>query len=394
MADADSMKLLYAEETGFAEDPPNPAPTLTEIRFTGESLRQETDTAVSREIRSDRQVVDLVRTGIRVSGDINYELSYGAQDWAMQYGLQSTGWSSEVTDTVGGAITAVNPDNKLTRASGSFITDGFTANSWIRITGFSSEPTNNAVAKIVSVSALEIVVSHITLQAEVGTAVSLEQGAQIVNGAFTAANFITTVIEKQYTDLATTFAYLLGCAINGMSLEVDATGILNGAINVLGSKEASDAVDGIGDGSPNSAPTNEVMNAIDDVTILWENGSSFSVTSIGWSFQNNLRARQVVGTLGAISLGSGKFQCDGTHRAFFETATVMNKYLAMTASEVAFHLDRANNEYVFDFPNIKYTSGQRVAGGENSDILADMAFQALMDATEGITMRIVRWPSS
>jgi hypothetical protein len=52
-------------------------------------LKQATDTAVSEEIRRDRQVTDIIRTGARAEGDVNFELSYGSFDKLLEGALMS-----------------------------------------------------------------------------------------------------------------------------------------------------------------------------------------------------------------------------------------------------------------------------------------------------------------
>jgi hypothetical protein len=70
----------------------------------------------------------------------------------------------------------------------------------------------------------------------------------------------------------------------------------------------------------------------------------------------------------------------------------MNKYLNNTYSSLAVVFsDASNNTYIFDIPRIKYTSGTRVAGGINTDIIATLNWNAVMDPTELITMRITRF---
>lgn len=118
------------------------------------------------------------------------------------------------------------------------------------------------------------------------------------------------------------------------------------------------------------------------------------MTSLSWSITNNLRARLQVGTLGAISLGKGTIGASGTLQAYFEDETVIDKYLNFTASSLALtYNDADSNKYVVEFPQVKYTDGARVAGGQNQDIIADMSFTAYRDATEGCTMRMVRFPA-
>ena len=46
---------------------------------------------------------------------------------------------------------------------------------------------------------------------------------------------------------------------------------------------------------------------------------------------------------------------------------------------------------MYDMPKVKYSSGQRVAGGQNSDIIADMEFTAVRCPSENITLRIAKF---
>ena len=52
MSDANQVRIGYTAESTFAT---TPSAALQLVRFTGESLGQQTDTTTSAEIRSDRQ---------------------------------------------------------------------------------------------------------------------------------------------------------------------------------------------------------------------------------------------------------------------------------------------------------------------------------------------------
>ncbi len=60
-ADANVVDLRYAKESTFGTPPGG---TYTEVRYTGESLKQTTDTTLSNEIRSDRATSDIIRTNV------------------------------------------------------------------------------------------------------------------------------------------------------------------------------------------------------------------------------------------------------------------------------------------------------------------------------------------
>ena len=74
MSDSSSTQLFYRPENTWGEDPTissSPLLPLRELRFTSESLNFAAQTAVSEEIRSDRQVSDIIRTGVETGGDVS-----------------------------------------------------------------------------------------------------------------------------------------------------------------------------------------------------------------------------------------------------------------------------------------------------------------------------------
>lgn len=90
-ADSNRAQLRYIAETSVGVTPATP--TLTNLRMTGESVNPARTTVASTEIRSDRQVPDLITTGESASGTVNFELSYGEYDAIFANALQGT-WTS------------------------------------------------------------------------------------------------------------------------------------------------------------------------------------------------------------------------------------------------------------------------------------------------------------
>lgn len=87
-ASANLAALRYVAETTLGTTPSNPS--LTPIRYTGESLNFNITNTTSNEIRSDRSQSDLIQTGAEVSGDINYEFSFDSYDTLIQAALAGT----------------------------------------------------------------------------------------------------------------------------------------------------------------------------------------------------------------------------------------------------------------------------------------------------------------
>lgn len=387
MSDTNRVALrFYGPEStfGVAE---SGNPTFVEMRYTGESLNQATQSTSSQEIRSDRQVVDLIRTGVNAAGDINGEWSYESPaDDLLEAALQSSGFSTQQQAT-GTTFSVTAGSGSYTIADSGSGFGSFAVGQWVYISGFASS-TNNGFAKISAASAGSITVTHngngTTVSA--GATVTITMGPQIVNGT----TLTTFNIEKEYTDNSNDFELLTGMAIDTFGTNVTADGILTWSFGWLG-KSATSQTATTGDGSPTAAATDGVMNAIDNVSAVLENGSSYDVAAVNFQLQNNLRARLQVGTLGAVSIGSGTVSLSGGHQAYYESQTIIDKYLNDTETSLAIIFSKATDAYVFEFPAMKYSSGQRVAGGINQDVLADMQFTAFRKASENVTFRIAKF---
>ena len=379
MADTNRTKLAFIAEEDFATAVSGS--NLQTLRITGESLAQSAGSTQSGEIRSDRQVSSIRHSRIEAAGAINFELSYGTYDALLAAALLDSAWGAPVAVAPAATVSAVVSGNKFT---GTFAAP--TAGEWIKVSGFATA-ANNGYFKVVTASTSEITVSGGTLVNEADKAgVTIVQGGSIVNGT----SLSTFNIERTYEDLDEELALFLGMGINTLSLNVPTEGMVTGSLGFMGSKETSRTASA-GSGY-DAASTTEPFTAL-DVSDLLENQASQSILAFTLNLNNNLRTRVVVGASGVASLGSGRVDLSGTLQVYFESKTLFDKYLNETASALAMVLaDAAGNAMIFDLPQVKYTSGQRVATGPNGDVVADLGWGAYMDPTENVTFRIAKFP--
>ena len=379
MSDTSRVQLAYVAESSFGVQ--ETGKKLQVLRITGESLKQDVAASQSNEIRSDRQITSIRRSRITASGGINFELSYGTYDVLLAAALLDSAWGSPVTVATTATVSAVASGNKFT---GTFTAP--TAGDWVKVSGFATA-ANNGYFKVVTGSTSQIVVSGGTLANESDKAgVTIVQGGAIVNG--TALQ--TFNLERKYEDLTTELSLFLGMAINSLSLNVPVEGEITGGLEFLGSSESSEAASG-GTGY-DAATTTEHMTAL-DVQNLLENQAAMSIRSFTLDLNNNLRQRAIVGSSGVLSIGSGRCIVSGTLEAYYASKTVYDKYLNGTATALALLLqDPAGNGYIIDLPAVKYTAGQRVAGGPDVDVMVPLSWAAHAHATENVTIRIVRFP--
>ena len=85
--------LSYVVEAAFGTTPSTPG--FTPIRHTGTTLGLSKDAIESEELREDRQVAHFRHGNKSVTGDINFELSYGGLDVLLEATLCGT-WDTDV----------------------------------------------------------------------------------------------------------------------------------------------------------------------------------------------------------------------------------------------------------------------------------------------------------
>lgn len=402
MSDSSSTQLFYRPENTWGEDPAagfSPLLPLRELRFTNESLNFTAQTAVSEEIRSDRQVSDIIRTGVETGGDVGVELSFGAFDDLFEGALYSD-WSA-VLDSSSGSPAAVpfliagSPDGS-TIAAGSPDTGflaGLTVGAFIEISGSTLSPSNDGYYRVDDVTAGVATVSPSLPSVGVDGATIKE--SHIRNGV-TQKSFL---LEKAFTDVSEFFTYT-GMRVGTAQINIAPGSILTGQFGFSGegsTVQGTSIIDGLI--SPQTIPVaaNDVYNAVDNVGNILIDGAvdpDVCFTEVSFSLENNLRFQPCIGQLESSGIGIGRGQVTGTLAAYFVNRAFYEKYLNFEDTSLSFTTtDSAGNTYLFDFPSFKFTNGEVVASGNDQDVLVNMEFTARRDPTLGFTIGINRFGS-
>lgn len=379
MANSNSVALRLAVESTYGT---SPGLTFEEVRFTSESLAKTTGTTTSAEIRSDRQITDVVRVSDGVDGAIEGELSYSglgtassAQDELMEAALMSASFSAVQTNTGSWTIAGSN-------ITGTGVGTSLVVGDWVRV---KNGATLIGYFFVTAQSANSITVTPTPSGA---AATEVERGSYIQNGT-TERSF---TIERQHTDVASTFELYTGVKVNSMTVNVAAGSISRYTFALLGQDEVSAATSTAT--STTNHTTNPIMNGVDNVYAVRENHASLGtiVRSFSLTVANNHFARQAVGSLGPVSMGSGSCVVTGTLSVYFENNTLLDKFRNWTTTNLSFILqDSAGNAYCFHIPECKLTLGRASTPGLNQDITAELSFQGYRDTTYGHTVRVTRW---
>jgi hypothetical protein len=115
------------------------------------------------------------------------------------------------------------------------------------------------------------------------------------------------------------------------------------------------------------------------------------VTGLDFTLTNSFAPTFVIGDDSAPSLEYGRAEVEGTLTAYFEDASLINRFLNETETEIEVSVDDPTgaNAYTFLFPKVKINSADVGVDGPNSRIIS-MSFVALYDTTEGTNLKITR----
>ncbi len=167
--DASNTQFRYIIETTTGETPATP--TLIEWRVAGEGVQPNIQDVESQELSNDPNIISAPRTLEAPGGDVNYELSWAEQDFAMLSVLRAAkttliSLSADVNMAVvgnfftaaDGDVNVVNATKTYTSAAVAFPTT-IAASDLIVFAGF-ADAASNGTKTVVSADATNIVVTE------------------------------------------------------------------------------------------------------------------------------------------------------------------------------------------------------------------------------------------
>lgn len=391
VASANVVGLARAKESVYGT-PSTTGANWTKMRFTGESLAQEVQTVSSNEINDDRQTSDLIRTDLGAAGSINFEFSFGTYDPEL-----IALFHEDTEDWVAGANANV--------ASSTITGGNALSGDWSALSAHTGKYCEVVVRASGPGAIEERKIARLLTATAGGATVDMIEGSALTNAAskditITVGGMITNGVTRQSwsyerffsdaEDGAGNYAYNVGYTPNNMSLSISAGAIITGSFDFVGSRETASS-SAVWTGTQGAVTTTKVMNGIDNVVAILEGGVSFRLPRMDLTIGNNITAHKAIAVLGALQLTSGQLAVSGTLQAYFNTLAQFNKFLNFTDTDfVIMFRDQADNIYVLEIPDVKFTAGKRNASGINQPVISDLSFGAIKDATLGKTLRMFK----
>lgn len=181
-----------------------------------------------------------------------------------------------------------------------------------------------------------------------------------------------------------------GCAVNTMAVSLAPNQMVTTTFGIVGKDMTISATEKTVSAASGAAP----FDAYSGDLAIGNVGASSNVaivTGMDFTLTNSFAPTFVIGDDSAPSLEYGRAEVEGTLSAYFEDASLINRFLNETETELQVSVNdpTGTNAYTFLFPRVKINSADVGVDGPTSRIIS-LSFVALYDSTEGTNLSITR----
>lgn len=200
-------------------------------------------------------------------------------------------------------------------------------------------------------------------------------------------------IEDAANDISQ-YRLFSGMAVSSMAVSIAPNQMVTTTFSFVG-KDMS--ISGSGK-TIDASTTNQPFDSYSGDIFLNDQGATdvaiANITSVEFTVDNGLNPTFVVGSSTTPQLESGRAVVTGTVSAYFEDATLINRFLNETETELTLSVDdpTGSNPYTFLFPRIKVNGADISLDNPQSRIIT-MPFVSIYDGTELTNLKITRTSS-
>lgn len=337
----------------------------------------------SNELRTDRQVADF-RHGVRsAEGSLNGELSSKTYADFMQSLVARDFTTAPTVAALSATVAGTGPTYTVTRAAGSWITDGFQVGMVVRLTGAmnaSNVGKNLLIAAVTSATVITVVVlngSTLFAEGPIASVTATATGkATFVPGSGHTDDSYT--IEEWYSDIAQSEVYT-GMKVGSMNVQLPATGLTTVDFSFMG-KDLTNKGTTQYFTTPAVQGTDGIYAAVNGV-VLVAGAPVALITSADFSVERGMESATAVGSNSVAEIFTGRIRVtgnlsvyfqDAAFRNYFDNETVVSLVLTLTEDSTA-----ASDFISFTIPKAKintFTKADAELG-----IVAQASFQALLN---------------
>ena len=181
-----------------------------------------------------------------------------------------------------------------------------------------------------------------------------------------------------------------GMAVSSMAISLAPNQMVTTTFSMVGKDMTIGAVEKTQTAASGAAPFDAYSGDISIGTVGSPSAVAI-VTALDFTMNNAYAPTFVIGDDSAPSLEYGRAEVEGTLTAYFEDASLINRFLDETETAIRVSVDDPTgaNAYIFDFPRVKINSADVGVDGPTSRMIT-MSFVALYDTTMETNLQITR----
>lgn len=375
-------KIAYKKEASWGTIAPDTG--AKQLRRVTSQFNQTAETLQSAEIRQDYQIADYRLGSLSTEGSLNGELSPGTYSDFFAAALAKDFVAGGSTTGASLTIAASGSFYTITRAAGSWLTDGFYVGNVIRLSGAGFAPANvGKNIQILSITALVLTVrtfdaNTLTPEGPIASADADVVGKQTF-APLTGHTSDSFTIEEFYGGGVNVSEVHAGNKVGSIAVQLPASGFCTIDVSFMG-KGMMKTGNTQHFATATAASTTGLTVGISG-SVLVNGVPAGVITNASFTLDRGLEAAVVVGSRYAADIFDGRVNVTGDFSTYFENSVYRDYFINETKISLVFALttgSEANAEVIsFVLPSVKLGSTSRNDG--ETGIVQDHSFQALLN---------------
>lgn len=381
-----NKQFIIAKETTFGTIAASGGASQVLRRVNGAMVLTK-DAIRSQEILPSQQIRDARHGSRRVAGNLTGQLSPSTYVSFMEGLLRKNFTAGATTGAITVVTAAAGPPGTFTRASGSYITDGFKVGDVVRWTGWTSTGTANNTRnyRIKDLTATVMTVTGTGNEVVAAKASGDSVTCTVVGKkAFMPASGQTSTsfsIEQWYPDATTPISErFVGCRVQSMRFNLPATGLLTVDTQIVGQdmQEGTSAYFS----SPTAVTATNSLMAVNG-TVKFNGADIALITGASFQIASSVEANPVVGSNIVPEIFMGTLTVDGQMSIYVQDQTIFDLFLNENEVDLSFYLT-ADGTVNSSFINVVMNRVKLFSATKNDSdrsIMQAVSFQALEHVT-------------
>ena len=180
-----------------------------------------------------------------------------------------------------------------------------------------------------------------------------------------------------------------GCTVSTMGVSIAPNQMVTTTFGIVGKDMSISATEKTLDAASNNSPFDAYSGSLSIGDTGGTPSASAIITGMDFTLNNSFAPTFVVGSDSAPQLEVGRAEVEGTMSAYFEDATLVNRFINETETELNVVVGDGTNTLTFNFPRAKINSADVGVDGPTSRVIS-MSFVALYDTTDTTNFTITR----